>query len=408
MLDRTGRRVYLSLGVVSLVMLLAGWRMGYSDPMESVLWEGLRVETVQVGEFSLQVEGYGTLQSANRRMITAISAAVVDEIRLKAGAKVTPDSVIMTLNNPQLEGDLRQALADLNSAKTQKRQLRLTQQRELLNNESALAEMEAEAEIAQLQTEAEQSLVESGVIAAIHARRNQLQARQLAKRVELERSKRDKLMEVHTESLSIQDDLIAQAQDEFEQVKLQVEQLAVKAGIEGVIQQLPVKLGQSVTPGTQLAMVGSLSPLVAEIKVPQLQAHLVSTGMNVAIASLGKQGEGQVARIDPVITDGAMQVDVLLGEHGGDFKPMQMVDAAIEASLDKNVMYVRTPTGVKPDSVHALFKLSGQDRAIRTPITFGKSSGDQIQILSGVAPGERLITSRLDVDADIEQIKLKR
>ena len=128
----------------------------------------------------------------------------------------------------------------------------------------------------------------------------------------LEKSKRDKIITIQNEAISIQDDLIAQAQEEFDVAQKMVEKLSVKAGLNGVIQRLPLNLGQSVTAGSELALIGSLSPLVAEVKVPQIQAHLLRVGMLADINTLNDQVQGQVVRIDPVISDGAVIIDIEL------------------------------------------------------------------------------------------------
>ncbi|GAA0812057.1 hypothetical protein GCM10009111_05470 [Colwellia asteriadis] len=136
--------IYRSLIVICVLMLLTGWYLGYSNTMPYIDKNSVTITQVESGDFSIKVEGYGTLQSLNKRLLTATSNALVDEIKLKPGAIVNEDTIIMTLKNPSLEADLRQALAKLQNSKTQKRQTLLHQQREVLNNESTLSELEAQ------------------------------------------------------------------------------------------------------------------------------------------------------------------------------------------------------------------------------------------------------------------------
>jgi HlyD family secretion protein len=388
-------------------MLSTGWYLGYSDSMQLVAKNSVTISQVEAGDFSIKVDGYGTLQSLNKRLLTATSHALVDDIKLKAGAIVTADTVIMTLKNPALEAELRQALAKLQNSKTQKRQTLLQQQREMLNNESTLSEIEAEEEIAMLQVDAERTLAKSGIISGINAKRNELRAKQLNKQVTLEKYKIEKITDVHTEALLIQDDLINQAREEFEVAKKMVEQLSVKAGMKGVIQRSSLNLGQSVSAGTELALIGSLSPLVAEIKVPQMQAHIVTAGMKAEINTVNGQIVGYVVRVDPVISEGAVQVDIQLNEgvYEG-VKPMQLVDATIFAQVQKGVHYIKTPTGVSEHSSVWLFKLGEDDIAKRVEIAFGKASGQVIQVISGLKAGDKIISSKLDVATEVQQIKL--
>jgi len=401
--------IYQSLLGASLLMLISGWRLGYSDDAEAVARESVTIAKVETGEFSLKVEGYGSLQSVNKRLLTATSNAIVDDIKLKAGAVVNADTVILTLKNPELTAKLRQTLAKLQNAKTNKRQISLQQQREMLNNESSLSELESEAEISMLQVDAERTLAKSGIVSGISAKKNELKAKQLQKRVVLEKSKLGKLTAMQNEALAIQDDLIAQAQTEFDVTKTMVEQLSVKAGMNGVIQRLSLNLGQSVSAGTELALIGSLSPLVAEIKVPQLQAHLVTAKMKAQISTVNGQITGQVVRVDPVVVDGAVQVDIELAQEENNtdgVKPMQLVDATIFAQVQQNVNYIRTPTGVNEDSTVKLFKLTEDNRAMQVEVKFGKASGQIIQVLSGLKSGDKVITSKMQIPEETTQVKL--
>ena len=398
--------VYQAIIGISVVMLISGWSLGYQDDAQVIARESVTTTKVESGDFAIKVEGYGSLQSVNKRLLTATSSAVVDEIKLKAGAVVTADTIILVLKNPELTAKLRQALAKLQNAKTNKRKISLQQQREMLNNESSLSELESENEIAMLQVEAERALAKSGIVSGIAAKKNELKAKQLQKRIFLEKSKITKLIVMQKESLAIQDDLIAQAQEEFDVRKQMVDQLSVKAGINGVIQRSSLNLGQSVSAGTELALIGSLSPLVAEIKIPQLQAYMVSAGMKATINTVNGSLAGHVVRVDPVVVDGAVQVDIELSENNDSVKPMQLVDATVFAQVQAGVNYMRTPTGVNENTTAKLFKLSDDNRAMQVEVKFGKASGQVIQVLSGLKAGDKVISSKLDLPKETTTIKL--
>lgn len=400
------KMVYSALIGISLVMLITGWRLGNSD-METLQRASVTVSKVATGDFSIQISGYGSLQSVNKRLLTATSNAVVDEIILKAGAVVDVDTVIMTLKNPELESQLRQALAELQNSKTQKRKLILQQQREILDSETSLSQLESESEIAMLQVEAERSLAKSGIISGIHAKKNELTAKQLINRVKLEKSKFSKLIAMQNEALSIQDDFIAQSQAEFDVTTMMVEQLSVTAGMQGVIQRLPLNLGQSVIAGTELALIGSLSPLIAEIKVPQMLSHMLMPNMKAEITTVHGKIIGVVVRVDPVVSEGAVQVDIELSTQTKvGVKPMQLVDATIFAKVRQGVQFIKKPRGVKENSHLSLFKLIDKQSAIRVDVQFGKVSGQQIEILSGLKVGDEVITSSHEISAETRQLTL--
>lgn len=403
----TSQRVYAGILALSGLLLISGWRLGFAGNSHFIDTKNVTIAAVQSGEFTQKVTGYGSLLSQNQRLITASSVAIVDEIKLRPGAIVEADSVLLTLKNPELDNALQQAEATLQNSRTTKRKLMLEQQRELLEQASHLAELKADAEMANLQVEAEAPLATEGIISAMDIRRSRLKAAQLNERLTLEREKLSKLRDVHREHLSIQDEAIKQAEAEFNAAQYQHDQLIVRAGIKGVLQRQPISLGQSVNVGDELALVGSLSPLLAEIKVPQMQIQLVQHGAMADIDTRHGIVSGQVIRIDPVVADGAVSVDIKLPEDlSADIRPMQMVDAVIYGKSRGQVSFVNKPQGVAEDSRFTVFKLDNPHQASRVQVQFGKIAGNSIEVISGLQPGEKIIVSALPIDADVTQIQL--
>lgn len=399
--------VYSAIGLISVLLLISGWSIGFAGGLHYLSAASVSVATVQSGDFTQRVTGYGSLQSQNQRMITASSMATVDEIKLRPGAVVEPDSIILTLKNPTLEIAVQQAMANLHNKRTNSRKLVLEQQRELLDQRSRLSELKSEAELAELQVEAEAPLAAAGIISAMDARRSRARAEQLNERYQLEQQKFDTLHEVHQEHALIQQEEIQQAEAEFNNARYQLEQLVVRAGLHGVLQRLPVNLGQSVNIGDELALVGSLSPLIAEVKVPQMQVRLLQTGASAEVDTRHGIVTGQVMRIDPVVADGAVQVDILLPDDlTADIRPMQMVDARIYGQSRGQVNFVDRPAGVAEDARIEVFKVDASQVASRVAVQFGKASGQQIEVVSGLAPGERIIVSDLQLDSSVKQLKL--
>ncbi|ABZ78832.1 efflux transporter, RND family, MFP subunit [Shewanella halifaxensis HAW-EB4] len=404
-----GRIIYGAILMLSGALLISGWSIGFSGSRHYIDATSVMTAKVQSGEFTQRIRGYGTLMSQNQRLITASSLAVVDEIKLHPGAEVSANSILLILKNPQLDSALQQAETNVHNSRTTKRKLMLEQQRELLDQASSLAEFKADAEIANLQVEAESPLAAEGIISAMDMRLSRLRAKQLNERLKLGQDKLGKLREVHAEHLLIQTEIIKQAESELATAQNRREQLVVRAGIEGVLQRLPIKLGQSVNVGDELALVGSLSPLIAEIKVPQMLIQLVRHGAKADIDTRSGIVSGQVIRVDPVVSQGAVRVDIqLLDEISSDIRPMQMVDAVIFGKSRAQVNYVDKPAGAIEDRSLAVFKLESAERAIKVQVQFGKAVGNSIEIISGLQANDKIIISALDIDTDITQLQLSQ
>ena len=400
--------VYGALFTASLALLLSGWSLGFSGSKAFLSADEVTLSTVQTGEFSQRVSGYGTLQSENQRLITASSAAVVDRLLIKPGGRVSADDVLMTLQNPALESALEQTLAELENLKLSRRKLALEQQREMLAQESSLLELKSATEIAELQMQARAPLVKTGVVSKVEYRSSQVTYQRLNERLQLEINKLGKLQEVHSEYLQIQEEEIKQAQAKFDRARANLEKLRIKAGIEGVVQRLPVKLGQSVSVGDELALVGSLSPLIAQVKVPQLKASLVQVGASAEIDTRHGLVKGQVMRVDPVVEKGAVMVEIqLTGALNKNIRPMQLVDAVIFGESRADVNFVDKPSAVDSDSSAAVFKMIDDYQAQRVQVQFGTGTDNVIEIRSGLKVGDSIITSALSVAEDTQIIQLQ-
>lgn len=407
MIKVTASMMYSGITALSALLLVSGWSLGFSGGVHYLETSKVELATVQSGEFTQRVSGYGSLQSQNQRLITAGSTAIIDEIKLRPGAVVEADTVLLRLKNPALESAMQQAMAALHNSRTTKRKLVLEQQREILEQESRLSELKADNELASLQVEAEAPLAAAGIISDMEARRSKLKANQMRERYKLEQEKMDKLHQVHAEYLLLQDESIQQFEADFNSAKYQLEQLVVRAGLAGVLQRMPVSLGQSVTIGDELALVGSLSPLVAEIKVPQMQVSLLQHGAKADIDTRHGVVSGQVIRIDPVVADGAVQVDILLPDNlSSDIRPMQMVDAKIYGQSRGLINFIDKPALVAEDSKLEVFKLDQTQLATKVSVQFGKIAGNQIEVVSGLVPGDRIIISSMAVDRDVSRVQL--
>ncbi len=399
--------VYSSILILSLGLAVSGWWLGYGQSRQFVLADQVQVSQVRSGNFVQRIDGYGSLQSLSQRLITASDNAVVDEILLKPGAVVAADSIILKLKNPQLEQQLLTANTDYQNALTARRKQELEQQREMLEQESQLADVEAEAQLAALQLEAEAPLAKTGIVSAVEFKRSNVRAKQLQQRVQLVKQRLQKLTAVHQQQLQLLDDATMQANSQLQTVQQQVDNLQVRAGIGGVVQRLPVSLGQTVQAGAELALVGSLSPLIAQIKVPQLQANLVQLGAKAEVDSRHGILPGVVNRIDPVVVDGAVQIDIALtGDLPQAVRPMQSIDAVIFGKGQDNVLYLDLPTGATADSTTFVYRMLSPEKAQRVQVSFGKTADRLVEVHSGLAEGDKVIVSALVLDGDVESVYL--
>ncbi len=355
------------------------------------------IEKVQQGDLAVSIAGYGNLRSDKLQLITSLTKATVKEILLKPGAIVTADSVIVRLENPELQQLVENSQQELAQKKANLRQLKLNNQREKLHENANLAEISALYETAILKRKAQEKLAKSGIVTQLTLQQTLLNETQLAKRIAILKQRTEQLTLVHQEAVNIQNERIKQQLGQLNITMARANALVVKAGFNGVLQRLTVELGQSLAAGQEIALIGSVTDLIAMIRVPQSQAQQITVGQTVIIDTRRDKITGKVARIDPIVENNTVNIEVSLPKIlPASARPQLNVDGVVIAKTLENVTYIKRPANVKTHAEISLYKLNENlHKAELWPVKFGYQAGQFIEIVSGAKRDEQFIISDL-------------
>lgn len=382
--------------ILCTLVVIVGAAIGYSyQSMPTINRGQLIIDAVKQGDLDVTVSGFGKLISAKQQLITATSSAIVKDIMLKPGAKVNSDSVIVQLENIELELQIDNAKQEINQAKANLRQLKLNNQREKLREFSSLTELIAKYEAAALKMAAEEKLVDRGIVSKITFQQTVLEKNQLNQRVDILKERIEQLNLVHLESVNIQLEAVKQKEGKLNIAQNRVDKLTIVAGFEGVLQRLSVELGQSLSVGQEIALIGSTTELIAQIRVPQNQAQLIDVGDIATVSTRRDDISGIVSRISPVVENNTVEVDISLpDELPKSARPQLNIDSKIVTESLANINYIKRPAGVNPFTEVSLYSIQGEmNTAQLKKIRFGKVIGHDLEILSGAVLGEKLIIS---------------
>jgi HlyD family secretion protein len=383
------------LGLTVVIGVLIYFSFGKHGAV-SVERKELLIESVQRGDLEVIIEGYGTLTSDKQQLITSFSVATVKEIVLKPGAHVIANSVIVRLENPELVLQVENAEQELIQVQANLRQLKLNNQRETLNESANLAEITARFDTAALKRAAEEKLVKQGIVSQLTYQQSVLDEKQLKQRIAILKQRIDQLKLVHNESVNIQFERVKQQQGRLNNAESRLDKLTVRAGFDGVLQRLSVELGQSLTAGQEVALIGSVTDLIALIRVPQSQAQLITIGKVAIIDTRRDKIEGVVSRIDPIVDNNTVEIEIALpASLPASARPQLSVDGMIVADTLQNVKYIKRPAGAKSNTNASLYRLNTQENATAQDLRFGAQAGQFIQVLSGASVGEQFIISDL-------------
>jgi HlyD family secretion protein len=414
-IPRTGeaqrRRLRRNIAIVAGIAVVALVTVGLSrlEPAApTVDKETVLIDTVKRGLMLRQVRGPGTLVPEDVRWISAPVEGRIERIPALPGVEVTPDTVLLEMSDPQVQQSALEAEAQLKAAQADYDDLKARLENELLSQQAQLAAAESQSEQANLQEQADERLAKDGLIPELNLKLSRLRATQLAKQAGIERERVEQNRRSADAQLAAQRARVDQMSALYELRRRQVDSLKVRAGIAGQLQELPVQVGQSVTPGTVLARVARPEKLKAELRIPEVQAKDVKVGMTASIDTRPAIIPGRVMRVAPSSQDGSVVVDVALeGALPPGARPNLSVDGTIELERLENVLYVGRPAIGQPNSKIELFKLVKDGKqAVRVPVELGRTSVNTVEIVKGLQVGDQVILSDTAAQDGYDKIRL--
>jgi HlyD family secretion protein len=396
--------------VVLVLIAAAGVTLGLSrmrPAAPSVERATVWIDSVKRGEMLRNVHGIGTLVPEEVRWIPATSDGIIEERHARAGDVVRPDTILLVMSNPDVRQRATDAELQVKQAEADLKNLQATLQNDLLNQQVAQAAIESDYNKAKLDYEANRELAKDGLIADLIVKKSQVTVQELASRNEMEKKKVESNAKSAEARIGAQEARVEQLRVVYQLRLKQVEELNVRAGVAGVVQQVPVEAGQRVAPGTILAKVAEPGRLKAEVQISETQVKDVVPGQMASIDMRSGIIPGVVIRLDPAAVNGTVKVDVQLnGEYPKGTRPDLSVDGTIDIERLTNVLYVGRPAYGQADSTVGVFKLMPNGEATRVQVKLGRSSVNQIEIVDGLKEGDQVILSDMSAWDSYDRVRL--
>jgi multidrug efflux pump subunit AcrA (membrane-fusion protein) len=399
-----GILVAAALGVAAFFVL----RLKPAIPtVDAAVW----TDTVKRGPLLRQVRGPGTLvpREDKIRLIPAQTAATVVRIRVLPGAHVEPDTILMDLVDPSVQEQLLDAQLQLKAAQADYLNTKAKLQSDLMTQRAGAATVSADQKQAQLQSQTDKSLYDLGVISGLTYSASKGKADELGQRNDIERQRLDLNGRTIETELAVEQTKVDQARALLALKDKEQQALSVRAGIAGVLVDLPHQVGEHVDPGTTLAKVVQPDQLKAALKIAETQARDIQIGQPAEIDTHNGIIAGKVARIDPAVQNGTVTVDVdLLGALPQGARPDLSVDGTIDLDRMNDVLYIGRPAFGNENSTISLFRVLPDGKtAVRTPVKVGRASVNSIQVLEGLSPGDTVILSDMSRWDNVDRVRLQ-
>jgi len=404
---RIRRITYGAAGIVvigSVTLGLSRLKPAAPSVDKGTVW----VDTVKRGPLLLEVRGLGSLVPEEILWIPAITDGRVARRFILPGTPVRPDTLIFELSNPEQEQATLDAEWQLRAAEEQYKSLKAQLDSQLLDQKAAAATVQSDCTEARLNAEKDAELAKMGLGAELNAKVTRAKAEALETRVEIEKERLAVSAASVKAQLEAQQARVEQLRALYELKKSQLDSLRVRAGADGVLQELEVEVGQRVSAGAPLAKVAQPTKLKAQLKIPETQAKDVQVGQTASVDTRNGIIPGHVMRVDPAVQNGTVTVDVKLdGPLPRGARPDLSVEGTIQLENLADVVYVGRPAFGQPDSTVGIFKLDSDGKgANRIQVKLGRASVNSVEILSGLEPGDKVVLSDMSAWDAFNRIRL--
>jgi multidrug resistance efflux pump len=411
------RQLIVWIGVAVVVLSAAVYGVSRLKPASptvdaSAVWP----DTVKRGNIIRQVRGStGTLtpREDSIQLIPALTDVTVVRVRVLPGAKVTPDTILLDLADPDLEQKLLNARLAQQQAEADYKALQSTLQSTLMDKKIVAAQVNNDYTTNDLQAKIDKQLLDLGVESGTQYNKSKNTAEQFAAQHKLSLEQLD----LNEQNIKVQ---LASGQSKIDQAKTLVDlyekqkaALEVRAGLSGQLAALsgptPIQVGTHVAAGTPVAEVIQLDKLKAALQIAETQAHDIQIGQPASVDTHNGIVPGHVSRIDPTVLNGTRTVDVQLdGPLPPGAVPGLSVDGTIDLEHLNDVLYVGRPALGNENSTLSLFKEEPDRKgAVRVPVKVGKASVQFITVQDGLKEGDTVILSDMSRYDGVDRIRLE-
>jgi HlyD family secretion protein len=408
--DKRGRKrlIYGGIALVAIVAMTLGLR-SLTPAAPEVDRASVWIDSVQKGPLVIEVRGPGTLVPERIRYISAVTAGRVERRLAEPGQAVTAETVLLELSNPDVQLEALESERQLTVAQADRVNLKADLETQRLNQEGVVAAAKAAYLDAKRNAEASEGLASKELISASDAARARERVEELATRFEVEEKRLAVMVGAADSQLALQREQVGRLRDVTNFQRFRVRSMEVKAGANGILQELPLEVGQWAQSGATLARIVEPSKLKAVLRIPETQAKDVAMGQPATIDTRNGLAKGKVARIDPAVQNGTVTVDVSLeGELPRGARPDLSVDGTIQVERLDNVLHVGRPAYGQANSAVGLFKLVGDGtEAVRVNVRLGRTSVNTVEILGGLQVGEKVIISDMSRWDSYERVRVE-
>lgn len=369
----------------------------------------LTVSTVKEDSFLEFIQVSGTIQPIQTIYLDAIEGGVVQEVMLESGTMVEEGDTIIRLSNSNLQLRVMQQSSSIYDQINNVRNSRLNYEQNNLRLREQLANAKSQMDILQSQHRRQQRLYEQDLIAEQEYEETKENFEYQKKRYELtqESYRQDSLQMIHQmEQLNNSENRMWQSLEAVQQI---LDNLIVKAPISGQLSTIELNQGQSISPGERIGQVDILDSFKVRVAIDEYHISRISPGLTGTFDFNGQTHQLEITKVFPVVNNGQFEVDMeFVSEPPSGLTRGQTTRIRLELGESANALLLSRGGFYQRTGGNWVFRVTEDgERAVRQEIRLGRQNPEYFEVLSGLEPGDRVITSSYDTFGNNEVLNLQ-
>jgi HlyD family secretion protein len=401
------------LAVLALVLVAglayAVWTTATGGQALNVDREKLTVSTVKQEPFQEFIAVTGNVLPEQTVFLDAVEGGRIEELYVQEGAMVKAGAPILRLSNNDLRRQVLNSEAQIAEQQNQMEQLKLSMEQQALNLQQQIADMEYQIKQLQRQHDRQERLHERNLISeeAYLSTRDELEYQQ--RRLELTQSAfvQDSLSQ--ETRLTNMEDTEQRLQRNYEVLRESLDNLTVRAPIDGQLTALDGEIGQIISSGTRLGQVDKIDDYKIRADIDEFYIERVQQGQTATTQPIGGSEYAlRVTRVYPEVDNGTFQVDLqFAGDAPGGLRRGQSVRLRLELGSPEPATLLARGGFYQSTGGNWAYVLTGEGEAVKRQIRLGRQNPNYFEVLGGLDPGDRVVTSGYDTFGDADRLVLE-
>jgi HlyD family secretion protein len=384
-------------GGIGIFIIFVSYQFIFADRRSKLKIEKdkITISEVKRGEFKEYIPQTGIVEPSRQVFLDAIEGGNIRSIVRESGAMLKKGDEIMTLTNLNRELQVLQQEAAFNESINRARETKLAIMTNDVNQQQTIAAIQNQLDILTPQYARQKTLYEKKLIAKQDFERTEADYNYNVNRMRMLYSQYKADSADRVRSMRATEESERRMIKSLEGVSRIMDNMVVRAPIDGQLSMAHWEIGQAITQGQRLGQVDIVGEYKVRVPIDELYLPRISTGLQATTDFAGKTYALKITYVYPNITNGRFEVDMNFdGETPQGIRRGQSLRLRIELGQSSEELLLPMGGFYKDTGGNWVFILDGNNRAIRRDIKLGRKMGSEyFEVLEGLNPGDKVITS---------------